>query len=327
MKKLVIIVSLILIAALAAVACDKNPGPVVPAPEDTDAPAQVNTEAPADTDVPENTDAPATSEEPVYTEEPSGTAGPSGSGVNYTVPEEEDLDDMEHCAFEARIIFGTFDDASTLPLDKLMEYYCWVLDWETNMSRRYYYMNDVWVPFDGGDTTKWRFTISAELLGKWFSKRLGVNPDFTGMKDLPVYLGDAFTADYIPGEDKVTITLNREIGEGGSGPEKFRPYYKSGGCEVDGTRYIFNTVYVTKEKPDDMTGVKVAYIREISYGGYGYGYYENAENGDPPTPEEMATVYEDCTVTVTEVYEIPVYAVVTEHVDEEFIIRSIKALR
>ncbi|MBP5666330.1 MAG: hypothetical protein J6X87_08635, partial [Clostridia bacterium] len=182
MKKLVFIVSLILIAALAAVACDKNPGPVVPAPEDTDAPAQVNTEAPADTDVPENTDAPATSEEPVYTEEPSGTAGPSESGVNYTVPEEEDLDDMEHCAFEARIIFGTFDDASTLPLEKLMEYYCWVLDWETNMSRRYYYMNDIWVPFDGGDTTKWRFTISAELLGKWFVKRLGVNPDFTGMK-------------------------------------------------------------------------------------------------------------------------------------------------
>ncbi|MBO7657833.1 MAG: hypothetical protein J6T65_00760, partial [Clostridia bacterium] len=83
---------------------------------------------------------------------------PKLSGVNYTVPEEEDLDDMEHCAFEARIIFGTFDDASTLPLEKLMEYYCWVLDWETNMSRRYYYMNDIWVPFDGGDTTKWRFT-------------------------------------------------------------------------------------------------------------------------------------------------------------------------
>ena len=57
------------------------------------------------------------------------------------------------------------------------------------------------------------------------------------------------------------------------------------------------------------------------------GDVHGGENGDPPTPEEMATTYEDCTVTVTEVYEIPVYAVVAEHVDGEFIIRSITALR
>ena len=252
---------------------------------------------------------------------------PKLSGVNYTVPDESDIDDMEHCAFEARRILGPFDDASTLPLEKLMEYYFSVLDWETDAIRNVYRTKDVWVPFDAGDVTKWRFTVSAEQLGNWVVSRLGVKPDFTGMKDLSVYDNGLFTADYVAEEGVVTITLNDEIHSGGSGPEKFRPYYKKGGCEVDGTRYVFNTLYVTKEKPEDMTGVKVAYIREISYGGYGYGYYENAENGDPPTPEEMATTYEDCTVTVTEIYEIPVYAVVAEHVDGEFIIRSIKALR